>query len=73
MCDLFACALADPYCLQYAHEVRLCDDILRKIRFLKETAVRAGLVVEPTGDVVNGLGETPINLSEMVTREPFFL
>lgn len=53
--------------LQYAHEVRLCDEILRKIRFIKESAKKLDVEVEPAQDVA-GLGEVSLNLTELSTE-----
>ena len=54
-------------CPQYAHEVRLCDEILRKVRFIKESAKKLEVHVEPAQDL-QGLGEVSLNLTELSTE-----
>lgn len=53
--------------LQYAHEVRLCDEILRKVRFIKESAKKLEVEVFPASGIV-GLGHRSLNLTELSTE-----
>eukprot|EP00283_Hemiselmis_rufescens_P006499 CAMPEP_0173425652 /NCGR_PEP_ID=MMETSP1357-20121228/5320_1 /TAXON_ID=77926 /ORGANISM="Hemiselmis rufescens, Strain PCC563" /LENGTH=144 /DNA_ID=CAMNT_0014389143 /DNA_START=38 /DNA_END=469 /DNA_ORIENTATION=- len=50
---------------EFAHEVRVCDDILRKFRFLRESAGKLGLEVYPAQGLGPGLGNQRLNLYQM--------
>ena len=54
-------------CVQYAHEVRTCDEIMRKIRFFREAAGKIGLTVQSVEDVPDDLDDSTINLVELVS------
>jgi hypothetical protein len=65
--------MPSPYFPQYAHEVRTCDEILRKIRFFREAAGKLDLTVQSVDDVSDDLETSTINLVELVRACPLFL